>query len=109
MGLTRFPNGIDAGTALDADVITQGGTATYHGKQNIVSGAGTITTPLTTVQGFTLQLTNATVPGGTVAVGDAAYVLGSATSNKIVVGTFDRGGTAMAAGTAVVTWSAWGV
>lgn len=103
--VTKFPNGIDAGVSLEADALTQGGTAFAFGAANIVDGAGTITTPLTSVTGFTLGIAGGSF--GTAAQAQAYAVGGSATTNKIVVAVTAYGGTAMG-GTASINYTAWG-
>lgn len=99
MGVTNFPNGIST-TSVPVKSL---GTAAYYGSDDIVNGAGTITTGLTTCSGFALGIAEP----GTAAQAEAYTAGGSISSGDIVVSVFAYGGTAMG-GTATIYWTAWG-
>lgn len=91
MTTTNFPNGI-----------SDQGTVNAYGTESIAAGAGTITTGLTSVAGFTLQV----VAAGT-ATAEVYAASGTLSGGDIVVETFRASGAA-ATGTADVNWHAWG-
>lgn len=103
--VTSFPNGIDAGTALEADVLTIAGVGIKMGQGTVVDGAGTAATGLTTVSGFALGISGGNF--GTAAQDEAYAVGGSASSGNIVLSAYASGGTAMG-GTATIDFIAWG-
>ncbi len=109
MGLTHFPNGVNAGN-------NAGGSATLAinsipippiaiGTANLVAGVGTVTTGLGgLVTAFVASVTNQPAGGGTT----FGYVAGSAVAGGAVVCTvYDQSGVAGTA-TTPISWFAGG-
>jgi len=101
LGVTDFPNGISA----SAGFISESGVYTKRGTAAIVSGAGTVSTGLTSTTGFVATI-NAAL-GGT--ANDTANSVGGSVlgGTALVLGIRDHAGAA-AAGTVTVGWIAWG-